>query len=573
MGAQNRRENIEKLVNERGFATVGELAELYQVSEMTIRRDLDRLAERKRLQRTFGGAASLGSGQLANKSKDVLSFSTKPEGKLVDRVDVLVASSVNARYDDLLMDRFSKKNIPVLSESLLLPRTDSFVAVNNQLAGFELGRWAGHYAQEHWQGKAVVLDLTYQLSNTQTRSYSFFQGLQDVIPGAEQRLSLNAQSRYQTAYQLTLDALVVYKDLNIIFAINDITALGALDACRDQQIDPSDILVLPFGLEGDTLKDALIEGSYCKAGLAMFPEIVGPVCVEAAILAFNREPLPEQFVIPHAILTTGSLTQWYKREKDSWAPRMDRICEYLELPIDIVSCEPVPNRKLPERIGFIVPFIEHEWYQNLAKTMVEYASKLNIQVEIVDVDKDLANELDLRRREIARQAALMVHPGEVIILDEGLLAGYLAQELLSQKNLTVITNSINVFNILKNNPDIVLILTGGAYRRSTQVLVGPNAEEALNELRADKLFLTIAGISFDFGLSHTNISEVAVKKAMVQSAREVYLLADHTAFEQEATIQVAPLSSVDFLITDDALPASTRLDLREVGIQIILATI
>ncbi len=488
-------------------------------------------------------------------------------------MDVLVASSVNARYDRLLVDRFSKKNIPVLSESLLLPGTGSFVGINNQIAGLELGRWIGSYAQDHWQGKAVVLDLTYQLSNTQTRSRSFFHGLQEVIPGAEQRLSLNAQSRYRTAYQLTRDALAVYKDINIIFAINDITALGALDACRDNQIDPGEILVLPFGLEGDSLKNALFEGEYCKAGLAMFPEIVGPVCVEAATQAYNQEPLPEQFETPFAVLTTESLPHWYIREKDGWAPRMDIICEQLELPIDILSCESIPRRKLPERIGFIVPFMEHEWYQSLTKYMTQYAGKLNIEVEVVDVDKDLANELDLRRREIARQAAMMVKPGEVLILDEGLLAVYLSQELLSQKDITVITNSIKVFNILKNNPEIILILTGGAFRRSTELLVGPNAEGALNELRADKFFLTVAGISFDFGLSHTNISEVAVKKAMIQSAREVYLLADHTTFEQEATIQVAPLSVVDFLITDDALPASTRLDLSEAGIQIFLAAI
>ena len=573
MPVHDRREKIDTLVNERGYAKVGELAKQFQVSEMTIRRDLDRLSEQRRIQRTFGGAAALGTQQPDISSQDELDLSTKPKGKLVDRVDVLVASSVNPRYDSVLVERFSKKRIPVLAESLVLPRTDSFVGIDNHSAGLELGRWAGRYALEHWDGKAVTLDLTYQLSNTQMRSRSFIKGVQEIIPEAVERLSLNAKSRYETAYQLTRDALTVHKDINIIFAINDITALGAMHACRDLQIDPNDIMVLPFGLEGDTFKDALFEGEYCQAGLAMFPEIVGAVCVEAAILAFNREPLPAQFVTPYGILTRETLPHWYTREDTGWKLRMDTVSERLELPLDIVTCEPTPDRRLPERIGFIVPFMKHEWYQNLTKTMGSYAHQLGIQVEIFDVDKDLANELDLSRREIARQAAGLVEAGEVILLDEGQLAIYLAEELKTSGGVTVITNSIQVFDIMKHNPEIILILTGGAYRRSSQLLVGPTAEGALGELRADKLFLTVAGISFNFGLSHTSISEVTIKQAMIRSAREIILLADHTFFGQEATVQVAPLSVVHQLITDDALPASTRLDLSEAGIQVTLAAI
>ena len=108
-------------------------------------------------------------------------------------------------------------------------------------------------------------------------------------------------------------------------------------------------------------------------------------------------------------------------------------------------------------------------------------------------------------------------------------------------------------------------------RYSSQVLVGPTAENALRDLRADKLFLTVSGITFDFGLSHTNISEVTIKQAMIRSAKEVILLADHTCFSHESVIQVAPLNVVNKVITDDALPASVRLDLSKLGLQLILA--
>jgi len=84
------------------------------------------------------------------------------------------------------------------------------------------------------------------------------------------------------------------------------------------------------------------------------------------------------------------------------------------------------------------------------------------------------------------------------------------------------------------------------------------------------LFLMVSGITLDFGLSHHNISEVSIKQAMIRSAREVILLTDSTSFGAEAIIQVAPLSVVDMLITDDALPPSIRLDISKAGIQIVL---
>ena len=128
-----------------------------------------------------------------------------------------------------------------------------------------------------------------------------------------------------------------------------------------------------------------------------------------------------------------------------------------------------------------------------------------------------------------------------------------------------------VFDVLRNNPKISLISTGGLFRHSSETLIGPTAEAVLRDLRADKLFLAITGISLDFGLSHTNLAEVSMKQTMVRAAREVFLLADYTKFGQESVVQVAPVDVIDKLVTDNALPASVRLDLTKTGIEIILA--
>ncbi len=92
-------------------------------------------------------------------------------------------------------------------------------------------------------------------------------------------------------------------------------------------------------------------------------------------------------------------------------------------------------------------------------------------------------------------------------------------------------------------------------------------------MRGDKLFLSVSGISQDFGLSHTNISEVTIKQAMIHSAREVILLADYTIFEQESVAQGARLSIVNKLITDESMPAKARLEMAKQGIKVMLANL
>ena len=574
MPARERKEQIVSLINERGFVSVKELSDLCGVSEMTIRRDLQQLDEEKRLRRTYGGAISPPTAATPSPIREEQAQAVlEPEGILVDRVDVLIASSIDPSYDRILLDRVEKRNIPIIAESTGVGREETVISVDNYQAGIALGEWAGRYAQQHWDGQAFALDLTYQLPNTQARSRGFVAGLRHILPNAQVILSLNGQSRYDTAYKLTTDALTVHPNINVIFAINDTTAWGAIQACQDLGLASDSVLVVTFGLEGDRLKNALMQGEYCKAGLAMFPEIVGPVCVEAAVAACNGKPLAQRLTIPHMILTSETLPQFYRQSDTGWRIQWETVKESLIFPLDIDRPGREEKDVCSKHIGFIVPFKEHEWYRNLISCMQAYAEPLGIELEIVDADRSLEGEMDLRRRAIAQIAAEQVQSGDVVLIDSGQIMTYLAQELAQKQNLTVITNSIPVFDTLKNNSDITLISTGGMLRHTSNTLIGPTVEAALRELRADKLFLVVTGITLDFGLSHNDLTEVAVKQAMTNSARRIILMADHTRFGQESVAQVAPLRVVHKLLTDEALPASIRLELAKLGIEVMVAKI
>jgi DeoR/GlpR family transcriptional regulator of sugar metabolism len=571
MKTNPRLERIISLIDENGFLSVADLSRLCDVSEMTIRRDLEQLDAQKRIQRTYGGAISLRAESAARDETDAQLLDHRDEVLLVDQVDVLIATSVNPYYDNLLIDRATKKGIPIIAESIEMPDQRTVVVVDNYQAGFDLGCWAGKHLQQQGIKKVNLLDLTFSQPNTQSRSHGFADGLTKTSPSYETVLSINSQSRYATAYQLARDALTVYPKINLIFAINDITAWGAINACRDLNIDPEQMTVITFGLEGETLKNELMTpGSYCKAGLAMFPEIVSLTCIEGAIAAFNQQPQPENYITPHIVLTAATLPDYYKRTATGWELNWETVRNNLKIPIQIEREKHHSVTSLPKQIGLIVPFIEHEWYKNLTALLKEYAGQYGIGVQVIDADQNVRDEVDLRRRQIAVKAATLVDPGDVVLVDGGPIALYLAEELKKKKEITVITNSVVVFDTLNRTQSIILISTGGALRHSTQMLVGPTAEGALKELRADKLFLMVSGITLDFGLSHYTISEVTIKQAMIRSAREVIVLADHTAFGAEVGIQVAPLKAVHKLITDDALPPSTRLDISKTGIQILL---
>jgi len=259
MRATERINQIILVVEERNFVSVKELSAIHNVSEVTIRRDLQRLHDENRLRRTHGGAVSLRTPPAHLEARPHKPSASPLEGFFVfDKIDVLIATSVDPRSDKVLLDRMEQNNTPVVAESIGMPGMKTLVTVDNYQASHALGRWAGDYAHNHFDGRAFVLDLTYQLENTQARSRGFMDGLKEILPAAETVLSINVQSSWPTALQLTMDALEVYSEINIIFAINDASASGALQACYDLELVRDSLMVLPFGLEGDTLKNALI---------------------------------------------------------------------------------------------------------------------------------------------------------------------------------------------------------------------------------------------------------------------------------------------------------------------------
>jgi DeoR family transcriptional regulator, aga operon transcriptional repressor len=163
-------------------------------------------------------------------------------------------------------------------------------------------------------------------------------------------------------------------------------------------------------------------------------------------------------------------------------------------------------------------------------------------------------QVDEKRR-IARRAAELIQDGETVFLSSGTTALEVARCLLGRNKLTVITNSIPVLNLLGYQAGLSVIVLGGMVRPDGQSLIGHITEQALQELRADKVIFGIRAIHPDYGLTNDYLPETMTDRAILRVARQVIVVADHTKLGRVSTAFVAPLSKVNILITDDQAPA------------------
>jgi DeoR/GlpR family transcriptional regulator of sugar metabolism len=172
------------------------------------------------------------------------------------------------------------------------------------------------------------------------------------------------------------------------------------------------------------------------------------------------------------------------------------------------------------------------------------------------------------KRRIGAAAAALVEEGDTIFIGSGTTTEALALSLLGCQNITVITNSLIIINHLAQDSGISVISTGGVLRASEFSFIGHLTEQALQELRPNKVFMGIRAIDLARGLTNDHMPEVSTDRVIIHSAPEVILLADHTKFSKVSTAFVAPLTVVHKIITDTGTPAAILTAILAEGIEV-----
>jgi DeoR family transcriptional regulator, fructose operon transcriptional repressor len=167
------------------------------------------------------------------------------------------------------------------------------------------------------------------------------------------------------------------------------------------------------------------------------------------------------------------------------------------------------------------------------------------------------HEMIEEKEKIAKHAVDLIDNGDTIILDSGSTAYALATLLNGKSRITVVTNDLKIAVKLAESPKIQLICTGGVARSSVYSLEGTLTEETLKKIRVDKTFLGADAIHKNGTISNVNIQEVDIKKAMIQAADQIILLADSSKFDKKGFFRICGLSDVDILITDKGVSKDT----------------
>jgi DeoR family deoxyribose operon repressor len=171
---------------------------------------------------------------------------------------------------------------------------------------------------------------------------------------------------------------------------------------------------------------------------------------------------------------------------------------------------------------------------------------------------------------IGMKAASLIEPNETILLDSGTTTPFIAKYINNNIPITVLCyTSTNAFELI-HRPNINLILAGGYYDRRSHVFRGNECSQLIHSIRADKAFVSAAGVDEKLGLTTYFYFESEIKKTFIKLAKRIILVADSTKFGKISISYFASLDQVNTIITDDGLSPEYRDIIENSGIELIV---
>ena len=180
-----------------------------------------------------------------------------------------------------------------------------------------------------------------------------------------------------------------------------------------------------------------------------------------------------------------------------------------------------------------------------------------------------SHEQENEKERIGRATAALIKDGETVFLGSGTTVLQVAQHLVT-RNITVITNSLPVINQMSEKNNISVIALGGMLRDSELSFIGHITEQALSEVRADRVVIGIRAISLEQGLTNDYLPETLTDRAILNAGRETIIVADHTKCGVVSTAFLAPLNALHTLVTDNGTDSEFIESLQEMGVRVIV---
>ncbi len=192
--------------------------------------------------------------------------------------------------------------------------------------------------------------------------------------------------------------------------------------------------------------------------------------------------------------------------------------------------------------------------------------RLGVDPSISDKQKEFLKE----KQKIAKAAIKLIEDGDTIILDSGTTTTEIAKNLEQFKNLTIITNALNIAIILSEYEGFNVFMPGGILRKKALSLVGVLADENFSKFYCDKLFLGVDGFDTQHGLSTPNSDEAHLNQIMINMAKKVIVVTDSRKFLRRRFAFISPLSSINVVITDSGISEEDKSRLEKNGVEVII---
>lgn len=195
------------------------------------------------------------------------------------------------------------------------------------------------------------------------------------------------------------------------------------------------------------------------------------------------------------------------------------------------------------------------------------------------IDKSI-NRYDILRRQnefndvkesIGKAAAGLISDGMCVFLGSGSTTIHVAHYLNGIKNLTVVTNALNVAMELVFVEGVTIIVAGGILRPSEFALHGHMVSQSLQDVRVDKVIMGIRGLSLEVGLTNDHIEDVPTFRSFIDLSKDLILVADHTKIGKVSSAFVAPVERISTLVTDAETDPGFLSCLKERGVKVIVA--
>jgi len=174
------------------------------------------------------------------------------------------------------------------------------------------------------------------------------------------------------------------------------------------------------------------------------------------------------------------------------------------------------------------------------------------------------------KRLIGREVAGLLADRETVVLDGGSTGVAIAHQLLDRE-LTVCTPSLRVADVLRQAPNIRLMLTGGIMRRGEESLVGPSAVATLEEHRFDTYVMTVSGLDPQAGCTEWNVDDAIIKRVALRVSTRCIVAADSTKFGSTAFARVCGLDAVSMVVSDESLSEGYREKVALAGAAVRIA--